>query len=84
MMEAARGTLSAATVTAAQLPGPVGAALLEVARGVFIQGMQLTAAIAAAAMIGALILAAVMLRRADGHAAAAAIPDLGPDRAMRK
>ena len=62
LMEAARGTLGAATA-AAQLPGPAGAALLDVARGAFLQGLRLTAILAAAAMLGAGLFAVTMLRR---------------------
>ncbi len=65
MMDAARSTLGAATVAAAQMPESLGAALLDVSRGAFVQGLQLTAAVAAVAMIGAAMLAFVLLRRVD-------------------
>lgn len=62
LMEAARSTLGAATAAASQLPGPAGA-LLDVARGAFLQGLRLTAILAAAAMLGAGLFAITMLRR---------------------
>lgn len=68
LMEAARSTLGAATVTAEQLPAPLGAELLETSRSAFVQGLRLTAAVATATMIGAATLAFVMLRRADKNA----------------
>jgi DHA2 family multidrug resistance protein-like MFS transporter len=58
----ARDTLGAAVAVARQLPDGLGAALLEVARDAFVQGMQLTSAISAVVAIGIAILAVVMLR----------------------
>ncbi len=68
LFEAARRTLGAATVTAAQLPAPLGAALLEASREAFVQGLQLTAIIAAVAMIGTAMVATIMLRRLGNDA----------------
>ena len=59
---AARDTLGAALTIAQQLPDGLGVALLEVARGAFVQGMQATSAISAVVAIGIAILALVMLR----------------------
>jgi MFS transporter, DHA2 family, multidrug resistance protein len=59
---AARDTLGAALTIAQQLPDGLGVALLEVARGAFVQGMQVTSAISAVVAIGIAILALVMLR----------------------
>ena len=58
----ARNTLGAALTVARQLPDGLGVVLLEVARGAFIQGMQVTSAISAVVAIGIAILALVMLR----------------------
>jgi DHA2 family multidrug resistance protein-like MFS transporter len=63
--EVARDTLGGAVVVAGQLPGPLGVALLDAARGAFSEGLYLTAAIAAVVMTAAAILAAVLLRHAD-------------------
>jgi DHA2 family multidrug resistance protein-like MFS transporter len=58
----ARDTLGAALTVARQLPDGLGVVLLEVARGAFVQGMQVTSAISAVVAIGIAILALVMLR----------------------
>ena len=58
----ARDTLGAAVGVAGQLPPGTGAALLEVARDAFVQGMQLTSAIAAVVATALAILAATLLR----------------------
>ena len=50
--------------TAEQLPGPLGAALLDAARGAFVQALQLTAWIGAALMAGTVVLVAAMRRQA--------------------
>lgn len=58
----AEDTLGGAVDVAAQLPEPVGAALLDVARSAFVSGLQITSAVAGvlAAVVG--VLAAVALR----------------------
>ena len=66
--EAARSTLGAAVALANQLPGPLGAALRDASRAAFVQGLQLTAVIAAVAMIGTAVMAAVMHARARAAA----------------
>jgi DHA2 family multidrug resistance protein-like MFS transporter len=58
----ARDTLGAALTVAGQLPDGLGVVLLKVARGAFVQGMQVTSAISAVGAIGIAILALVMLR----------------------
>ena len=62
--EVARSTLGAAMATAEQLPGPLGVALLDAARGAFVQGLQLTAWLGAALMAGTVVLVAAMRRQA--------------------
>jgi MFS transporter, DHA2 family, multidrug resistance protein len=59
---AARDTLGRAVAVAGQLPDQLGAALLAAAREAFVQGMQLSSAIAAVVSVGLAILALVMLR----------------------
>ena len=59
---AARDTLGSAVAVAAQLPEGLGTALLATARAAFVQGMQLSSAIAAVIALGVAILALVMLR----------------------
>ena len=59
---AARDTLGGATGVAATLPGDVAAALLEVARGAFVHGMQVVAAISVVVAVGVALLAVVALR----------------------
>jgi DHA2 family multidrug resistance protein-like MFS transporter len=56
--EAARDTLAEALTVARELPGRVGTALVEVARGAFTQGLHVTALIS---LIGALVLAVFVL-----------------------
>ncbi|HJZ49610.1 MAG TPA: MFS transporter, partial [Roseiflexaceae bacterium] len=60
--DAARDTLGGVVALAGQLPGQVGTALLGVARGAFVEGLQLTAIIGAVVMAGLAILAVVLLR----------------------
>jgi len=63
----ARDTLGSAVAVAGQLPDELGAMLLDTAREAFVQGMQLTSAIAAVAAVALAILAVVLLRdRAAG------------------
>jgi DHA2 family multidrug resistance protein-like MFS transporter len=69
--EVARDTLGAAAGVAAQLPDPLGRALLEVAGGAFVQGLHLAAGISAAVALGAALAAVLLLR----HVPAGAEPD---------
>jgi DHA2 family multidrug resistance protein-like MFS transporter len=75
----ARDTLGSAAAVAELLPGEVGGALLEIARGAFVHGMQLTSAIAAIVSIAIAILAVVMLRHVQSGAGAGS--DLDPEAA---
>jgi DHA2 family multidrug resistance protein-like MFS transporter len=59
---AARDTLGGATGVAATLPAGLAGTLLEVARGAFVHGMQVVAAISLAVAVGVAILAIVALR----------------------
>ena len=58
----ARDTLGGAVAVAAELPGQLGTALLEVARDAFVGGMQVAAGISAVVAVGVAILAVAMLR----------------------
>jgi MFS transporter, DHA2 family, multidrug resistance protein len=58
----ARDTLGGAVAAAGQLPDQLGAALLEVAREAFTQGLRLAAAVSAAAALAFAILVVVLLR----------------------
>ena len=58
----ARDTLGSAVAVAGQLPDQLGAAVLETAREAFVQGMQLSSAIAAVVAVGLAVVAVVMLR----------------------
>jgi DHA2 family multidrug resistance protein-like MFS transporter len=60
--EVARDTLGGATEVAAQLPGEVGASLLDTAREAFTQGLQVTAVTGAVVLAGLAVLTAVVLR----------------------
>jgi DHA2 family multidrug resistance protein-like MFS transporter len=67
----ARDTLGGAVGVAAQLPGEVGAAVLDAARQAFTQGMQLTVALSAVVAVGIAVLATVLLRAVPAGAEAA-------------
>ncbi len=58
----ARDTLGGAVGVAGQLPGQLGATVLEVAREAFVQGMQVAAGISAVMAIAVAVLAVVVLR----------------------
>jgi DHA2 family multidrug resistance protein-like MFS transporter len=89
--DVARDTLGGAVGVAEQLPDPVGSALLAVARGAFVDGMQVAAAISAVVAIIVAGLALALLRgipprddgerteeerpRADLRPSAAPVPD---------
>jgi DHA2 family multidrug resistance protein-like MFS transporter len=62
IVDVARDTLGGAVGAAAQLPGELGASLLAVARGAFVDGMQVAAAICAVLAVGVAILAVTTLR----------------------
>jgi DHA2 family multidrug resistance protein-like MFS transporter len=73
--EAARGTLGGAIATAAQLPDPLGASLVDAARVAFINGMQVTAAISTIGTIGLAIFVATVIGRVRAGATAQAQPE---------
>jgi DHA2 family multidrug resistance protein-like MFS transporter len=58
----ARDTLGGAMSVATQLPNPLGAAVVEIARDAFIQGMQVAATISAIVAVAVAVFAVVMLR----------------------
>ena len=64
---AALDTLGGAVSVAGQLPEPVGLALLDLARGAFVHGLNLAAGISAAVAIGAAVMAAVLLRKVSAN-----------------
>ncbi len=64
--ETARDTLGAAVGIAAQLPEELSRALLEVARGAFVQGLHIAAGISAVVALGAAVMAVIFLRNAPG------------------
>ena len=64
--DAARGTIGGALTAARQLPAQDGAALLDAARGAYVQGMQVTTSLSAAIMLGTAVLAVVLLRGTSG------------------
>jgi len=72
-------TLGGAVGVAQQLPGPLGVALLDLAREAFVQGLNLAAGISAAVAIGAAIMAVVFLHRVPARAEYEQQPDLAPD-----
>ncbi len=58
----ARDTLGGAVAVADQLPGRLGAEVLQAARDAFVQGMRVSTAIAAAVAVGLAIMVTVALR----------------------
>jgi DHA2 family multidrug resistance protein-like MFS transporter len=73
---AARDTLGAATGVAQELPDAVGAALLEIARGAFVSGMQVTSWISVAVAVLVAGIALVALRSVDGGSGSEAAPQV--------
>ena len=68
-LETARSTLGAAIGIAGQTPGPAGTALQDAARQAFVQGLHLTAMLAALIMFATALLVARMLKQAKAEAA---------------
>jgi DHA2 family multidrug resistance protein-like MFS transporter len=66
VVEAASDTLGAATTVAAEIPSEMGATVLGIAQSAFVDGMQISAAIAAVVAFGLAFAAAVLLRTAGG------------------
>jgi DHA2 family multidrug resistance protein-like MFS transporter len=77
--EAVQKTLGGALLTAAQLPDPLGKALLDAAREAFVLGLQLTSFIGAVIMMGLAVLITIMLRHVGLEAGAERPPDSEPD-----
>jgi DHA2 family multidrug resistance protein-like MFS transporter len=75
--EAARDTLGGAVAVAAELPGEMGATVLDVAQEAFVAGMHFTSAIATVIAFGLALLAVVALRnqRLGGDDDAGGEPD---------
>jgi len=61
---AARSTLGGAVAAAEQLPGPLGAHLLETARAAFTRALETTAWISVAVVLAMAVLAGALLRKA--------------------
>jgi DHA2 family multidrug resistance protein-like MFS transporter len=81
--EVARDTLGGAVEVAGQLPGELGPALIDAARGAFMQGLHLAAAISALGAIGLAVFAGLLLRRVRGSSESEDQPDLEPEGAAR-
>jgi DHA2 family multidrug resistance protein-like MFS transporter len=75
---AVRDTLGGAVAVAGQLPEQVGAALLEVAREAFTQGLHLAAAVSAAASLAFALLVVVLLRGVRPSSQPDEQPDVAP------
>jgi DHA2 family multidrug resistance protein-like MFS transporter len=76
---AARDTLGGAMGVATQLPGQLGALLVDAAREAFTQGMQLTVALSAAVAVGVAVMATVLLRAVPSGAEAELAQPLAPE-----
>jgi DHA2 family multidrug resistance protein-like MFS transporter len=74
--EVARDTLGGAVGVAAQLPGQVGAALLDVAQSAFVQSMHLVVGISAAIALGVGVVAALAFRGLPANPQTEGQPDL--------
>jgi DHA2 family multidrug resistance protein-like MFS transporter len=72
----ARDTLGGAVGVAQQLPGPLGLALLDVARDAFVQGLHLATGIGAVIAIVAAIMVMVFLRHVPARAEHERTPEL--------
>jgi MFS transporter, DHA2 family, multidrug resistance protein len=66
--DTAHDSITAATAVAGQLPGPVGAQLLDAARTAFASGLSAVAAVGAVVFVGLAIAAAAVLRQAPATA----------------
>jgi DHA2 family multidrug resistance protein-like MFS transporter len=71
----ARDTLGAAIGAAEGLPREIGTALVESARGAFVQGMRVASALATVVAVGVAVLAVVMLRHVRSGAEREAATD---------
>lgn len=77
VIESARATLGGASAVAQKLQGTAGETLLATAREAFMQGMQITAAVGAAVMLGMGIVATCVVRRQAREAAVLQEPGAG-------
>jgi DHA2 family multidrug resistance protein-like MFS transporter len=75
---AARDTLGGAVQVGGELPGQIGAALIDAARGAFTQGLHLTAAISAVVTLGLALFVLITLRHVRADAGAEAEPEGEP------
>jgi DHA2 family multidrug resistance protein-like MFS transporter len=75
----ARDTLGSAVAMAEQLPGQIGATVLDTAREAFVHGMQLTSTIAAVIAVGLALLAVVALRNVRSESEASPGTDTDAD-----
>jgi DHA2 family multidrug resistance protein-like MFS transporter len=66
--EVARGTIGGAVSVAGELPGTLGAQMLDAAREAFAHAFRATAVLSAAIAIGVAALAVALLRRAPARA----------------
>jgi DHA2 family multidrug resistance protein-like MFS transporter len=78
-VETARSTLGGAVGVAAQLPRPLGNALLDVARAAFVNGLHLAAGTSAAIAIAAAIMAVVLLRGVPANSQSEDHPEMHGD-----
>jgi DHA2 family multidrug resistance protein-like MFS transporter len=76
----ARDTLGGAVAVAGQLPAQLGAAVLDVARDAFVQGMQVATTISAVIAVGVAVLAVVMLRNVGSGEEREAASDAAAER----
>jgi DHA2 family multidrug resistance protein-like MFS transporter len=81
--EIARDTLGGAVGVAAQLPGQVGAALLDVAQGAFVQSMHLVVGISAAIALAVGVVAVLAFRGLPAIPQSEGQPDLDTSGATR-
>ncbi len=79
LLGAARQTLGGATVAAGRMPGRTGDAVLHAARVAFTDGMNTAAVVAAVLMLGAAVLATVLLHGAGRPAASESRADMEPE-----
>jgi DHA2 family multidrug resistance protein-like MFS transporter len=78
--EAASATLGGAVSGAAQLPGELGAELVDGARTAFVRGLRLCAAVSVVGSIGLALFTAVFLREMRAGSDRAPVPDPEPSR----
>jgi DHA2 family multidrug resistance protein-like MFS transporter len=82
--EAARDTLGAAGAAAEQLPGDLGAQLIDAAREAFVRGMRASTIVAAVVAVALAVLALTMMRDVrSGAEAEAAADDRAPGDRLR-